>query len=238
MKNANVFKRCEMKYLLSSEQYEKIIKCIKEHTKEDEFGLSTIQSLYYDTQNSLLIRRSIESPTYKEKIRVRSYGLAKDDSQVFVELKKKYNNIVFKRRIKLTNNEAKSYMNNNQLEKPSQIGVEIDYFKSYYNKLVPSMLLIYNRIAYYSTEIEDLRITFDTNIKFRDYDLELDKGFYGKSILDENLYLMEIKTGTAMPLWLARLLSENLIYKTSFSKYGTAYKIVLNNKNMEVKKVG
>jgi SPX domain protein involved in polyphosphate accumulation len=237
MVSANVFKRYELKYFLTPEQYEIVMSEINNYTIEDEHGMCTIQSLYYDTPNKLIIRRSIEKPVYKEKLRVRSYGLANDKSKVYVELKKKYNGVVFKRRIGMKYLEAMGYLDNKNEANPCQIASEIDYFKSLYVELNPSMLLIYDRRAYYAKNDEDLRITFDTNIKFRDYALGLDKGFYGESILS-NGYLMEIKTGSAIPLWLAHVLSENHIYKTSFSKYGTAYETVLMRNNQEVIKVG
>ena len=75
----NVFHRLEYKYVLSLEQYNSIINKIKEVLKEDEHGSTTIQSLYFDTPNYRLIRQSIEKPAFKEKLRLRSYGLLKKD---------------------------------------------------------------------------------------------------------------------------------------------------------------
>ena len=104
--------------------------------KGDEYGRSTICNLYYDTPDYLLIRRSIEKPVYKEKLRIRSYSKASSDSTVFVELKKKYNHVVYKRREALTNKEAVNWLSG---EKPTsvnnQITSEIDYFLQYYEPL-------------------------------------------------------------------------------------------------------
>lgn len=218
------FKRHEIKYLLTIEQYKKVIDSITPHLEIDQYGKSIIQSLYYDTPNKLLIRRSIEKPDYKEKFRIRSYGLASSNSKVFLEIKKKVEKIVYKRRILLTLEEANLFMDGKS-EFDSQIAREIKYFKQYYEGLSPAMLLIYSRTAYCDNK-SDLRITFDNDIKFRDFDLGLDKGFYGESILPNDMVMMEIKTSTAIPLWLTKVLSENKIFKTSFSKYGTAYRMI------------
>ena len=85
-----VFKRYEKKYMLTKEQYESFKEDIDDFMKIDEYGLSTICNIYYDTVDYKLISRSIEKPIYKEKIRLRSYGIPTPDSTVFLELKKKY----------------------------------------------------------------------------------------------------------------------------------------------------
>ena len=82
--NQHIFKRFELKYILSKEQYENIVNGISEYMKIDKYGETTIQSLYYDTDTFLLIRNSIERPVYKEKLRIRSYGLSNEDNIVFI----------------------------------------------------------------------------------------------------------------------------------------------------------
>ena len=220
------FKRTELKYLITKEQYHTLLEEFEGKVALDQYGQTTIQSLYLDTPNSLLIRRSIEKPIYKEKIRIRSYGVAKPNQQVFFELKKKYDKVVFKRRIQITEEECFEWLQTKSNKFDSQISKEIDYFINFYEGIQPSLLLIYDRLAY-TTCVSDLRITFDSNIRYRDYDLSLQKGLYGESILDDNYLIMEIKSATAFPLWLVRILSKHKIYKTSFSKYGTAYKKIL-----------
>lgn len=221
----NVFKRYELKYILTSEQKDKLLEAMNPHMQLDKYGRTTIRNLYFDTDNYLLIRRSIEKPEYKEKLRIRSYGLAKADSTVFVELKKKYRSVVYKRRISLAEKEAIRWVTNeHHCCKRTQISDEIDYFIKFYKTLHPTVFLSYEREAYYSKDKSDFRVTFDDNILFRQEDLSLECEAYGTPLLDDDLVLMEIKCSGGIPLWMTEFLSENRIFKTSFSKYGTAYR--------------
>ncbi len=224
MADQMIFKRHEGKYMITTDDYETIKQAFAEHMKADKHGKSTICSLYYDTPDFRLIRRSIEKPVYKEKLRIRSYGVATPDTDVFVELKKKYEKVVYKRRISLSEQDAMKYLETGEIENRTQVVNEIDYFKSYYPGLAPSMLLMYDREAYYGKDNKDFRVTFDTNVLWRNYDLTLCNGIYGRPLLEQNMVLMEIKTATAIPLWMVDVLSKNKLYKTSFSKYGTAYR--------------
>lgn len=217
------FKRYEFKYLFREEQYRQLLQLLQQHTVCDEYGKSTICNLYYDTPSHLLIRRSLEKPIYKEKLRLRCYGTPTEDSEVFVELKKKYQSVVFKRRIRLTLGEAKRFLREKQWPNPSQVMKEILYAFQFYQDLQPSMCIFYDREAFYGKNDRDLRITFDSNVLFRTHDLQLEKGIYGQPILPEGYRLLEVKTSKAIPLWLSHYLTEAKIHKTPFSKYGTAY---------------
>jgi hypothetical protein len=223
MNYQNVFKRYELKYMIDDEQCELIKEAMKPYMKDDKYGISTIHNLYFDTPTNLLIRKSIEKPVYKEKLRVRSYRVTEADTEVFVELKKKYESVVYKRRISLSEDEAMQYLLADKKIEDSQIVREIDYFKEFYKDLRPAEYIYYDREAFAGLEDKNFRVTFDKNILCRDYDLSLDKGAYGDSILPEGKVLMEVKTATAIPLWMVEFLSKYKIYKTSFSKYGTAY---------------
>lgn len=226
-----IFKRYEKKYLLNENQYFAVLETLKANALPDKYGKSTVCSIYYDTADKRLIRASIEKPVYKEKLRLRSYGVPTDSTDCFLELKKKYKGIVYKRRIVTPYSDGVSYMKGNaNALKPSQIKNEIDYFKDYYGNLSPSVDIFYNRIALYGKEDPDLRFTFDSEILYRENELDLKKGIYGEKILPDGMYLMEIKTAGAMPLWTVHMLTELQIYPSSFSKYGTAYKNILNKK--------
>jgi hypothetical protein len=229
MSDQMIFKRYEIKYLLSAEQRAAIEQALDDHMIADVHGHSTILSLYLDTPDYRLVRRSMEKPFYKEKLRVRSYGVAEPDSTVFVELKKKYDSVVYKRRIGMTQQEADSYLETCQPTSDSQIAREINYCMQHYEQLAPKVLLSYERDAYYGDGDPNFRITFDENILWRDYDANLSSGVYGTPILGEGQSLMEVKTAGAIPLWLVHILSENHIYRTSFSKYGRAYCMMLSN---------
>ncbi len=223
-----VFKRYELKYLLSFDQKSRILDAIKEHMQLDPYGRSIIRNIYYDTDRYLLIRRSIEKPVYKEKIRIRSYHQASDDSTVFVELKKKYKKVVFKRRLTLSYRSATQWLEGKgRPEKSTQIAAEIDYFLSHYQTLCPTVFLSYEREAYFAKDGSDFRITFDDKVLCRQEDLSLKSEVYGTPILPEGKVLMEIKCSGGIPLWMTKILSEEKIYKTSFSKYGTAYKTII-----------
>ena len=218
------FKRYELKYLITVPQKEKLLKVLEPYMKLDEYGKSEIRNIYFDNDSFRLIRNSIDKPLYKEKLRVRSYGRPKEDEPVFVEIKKKYNHIVYKRRIKMPEIAAKEILkSNDNLPQDTQISREIDYFRKLYGPLTPKVFLCYDREAYYTIEPSDFRITFDDNIKYRLDNLELNSDSSGTKILPDDKVLMEVKTSTSIPLWLAHFLSEEHIYKTSFSKYGTAY---------------
>ena len=223
-----VFKRYELKFLLTTKQKEKLLAVMQPYMKLDEYGRTTIRNLYYDTDTYLLIRRSIEKPEYKEKLRIRSYSRASTDSTVFVELKKKYKHVVYKRRMPLPNREAMAWVSGKKhCGQHTQIANAIDYFMELYGTLHPTVFLSYEREAYYSKDGGDFRVTFDDNILCRQERLSLASDVYGTPILPEGKVLMEIKCSGGIPLWLTQVLSQEKIYKTSFSKYGTAYEMLI-----------
>lgn len=228
-----VFKRYEYKYLITQKQKDLFLVSMKDYIRADEYGQSTICNVYFDTPDYIIARQSIEKPIYKEKLRMRSYGKATKDQLIFIELKKKYQSVVYKRRICLREEEAMHYFGHYHLiEKHNQIALEIDYACQFYQNLLPMIYLSYQRTAYYAKNDPDLRITFDQHIIYRDYDISLCSTEDGQAILDENMVLMEIKVKDAIPLWLCHFLSEHHIYRTSFSKYGIAYQNIIKQKGV------
>lgn len=223
-----VFKRYELKYMLTKEQKEKVLQAMEPYMELDKYGRTTIRNIYFDTSNYRLIRHSIEKPAYKEKLRIRSYKRANPETKVFVELKKKYKHVVYKRRLSLTETEAIDWVSGrHHCHDYSQISKEIDYFLKYYEDLHPTLFLSYEREAYFSKCGDDFRVTFDDTVICREEDISLEAEVWGTSILDDNLVLMEIKCSGGIPLWMTHILSSEHIYKTSFSKYGTAYKNII-----------
>lgn len=219
----SVFQRYEIKYRLNTAQYHHLREVIDRHTVPDKYGESTVCSLYYDTPDRRLICRSIDRPLYKEKLRVRSYGVVQPSGTVFVELKKKFDHVVYKRRITMNEDRVDAYLAGGCPPSDTQIGREIDYACRLYPGLQPSVFLAYDRQAFFSVDDPHLRITFDRNIRFRETDLSMTAHTDGRLILPEDEWLLEVKTSGALPLWLVRALSAAHIYKTRFSKYGTAY---------------
>lgn len=224
------FQRIEKKYMLNQRQYDELIKKMEPYMQQDQYGLHTICNLYYDTEHYDLISHSIEKPVYKEKMRLRSYGVPGKEDRVFLEIKKKYAGTVYKRRIGLKLQEAYRCLDEGRCSGGGQINREIDYFIHFYHP-VPKQYIAYDRIALFGKEDSEIRITFDRNIRSRSCDLALEEGDYGEQILPAGNYLMEIKVPAAMPLWLVHFLEELKIYPCSFSKYGEVYKNIVEHRN-------
>ncbi len=219
-----VFRRIEKKYLLERPQYEKLVRALNTYMNKDKYFESNIMSLYYDTPDYRLIRASMEKPVFKEKIRLRSYGVPESDSTVFLEYKRKYKGVVYKRRTVMPLMDVDTFTSGGEIEPNNpQIENELRYAFKTYPDLQPRMLITYHRFSYYGKDDPNLRITFDDEVTYRGYDLDLSCGVYGRTLLKNGQRLMEIKIPDAMPLWLSKLLGELKIYPTSFSKYGTAY---------------
>ena len=220
----NVMKRYEMKYLMDAKQTGLLRQIVSKHMKIDEFGLTSIASLYYDTIDARLVRESMEKPVFKEKIRLRSYGLATEESPVFLELKRKYDGVVYKRRVQSTIPEVERFFSGEEITGgDAQIQKELAYFRDHYRTLIPACLIIYDRTAYYEPG-GDLRLTIDQAPRYRMEDLVLTDSMKGLPLLPKGWSILEIKVQGAMPLWLSQALSEGGIYKSSFSKYGEAYR--------------
>lgn len=233
----NVFKRVEKKYLIDEDTYIRLEEKLKDHIVPDEYGQSTICNIYYDTPDRRLIRTSLEKPVYKEKFRVRSYGTASSGSTVFIELKKKYKGVVYKRRTGMTLEQSDEFIKDQVfVDKNKQIQKEINYFLNFYKDIAPAMFISYDRVAYYEKNNPELRITFDQNIIYREEELSLDKGVWGTHLLNKGERVMEIKIPGAMPVWLSQILNELKIFPKSYSKYGTAYTRV-TSKNLKKGKV-
>ncbi len=243
------FKRYEIKYAMDRETMETVVARMSDHMAPDPHGHSQIQSLYFDTPDYLLARRSMEHPMYKEKLRLRSYGVADENTPVFLELKKKFDSVVYKRRITMTEDAMADYLMSTEnrrenlkkseqrqflrtVARSSQFSVtdhqilkEIDYSFERYEDLEPRMLLMYDRDAFYDRNDHEFRITFDSEVLWRNKDLDLKSGIYGERVCPEDKFLMEVKAGGAIPIWFVQILTDLELYKTSFSKYGTAYQI-------------
>lgn len=234
MSSPTVFQRYELKYLLTREQKAAILSAMASHMEPDNFGRSTIRNLYYDTDTYRLVRKSLERPIYKEKLRVRSYRTAGPDDEVFIELKKKYQSVVYKRRTGILEKEAAAYLAGKlPAPKPCQITDEIDYFRQFYETLAPRVFLSYEREAFYEKGNGSFRVTFDENILWRTTDLSLQAGIYGENILKPGQTLMELKTSGGIPLWMVDILTGQKLQKTSFSKYGSAYMTMLAGEKEE-----
>ena len=219
--------RKEVKYRLNKDQLVYFLDTIKDYVKEDEYGLTSVASIYFDTPNYTLINKSLDKPVYKEKLRLRSYGLANQDSTTYLEIKRKVEGVVYKRRIALKENEAYEMMNNFSTRN-DQVSKEIQELVIKYHNLKPQYLIIYDRLSYYQ-EGSDIRITIDQNPRYRTNDVNLHTSMEGTSLMDNKGAILEIKVQNAIPLWLTKILTKGHIYQSSFSKVGEAHKKEMAN---------
>ncbi len=217
------FQRYEKKYALSFAQQQALLQRIGPYLRPDDYGTYTICNIYYDTGDWRLIRASIEKPAYKEKLRVRSYGTPGPEDKVFVELKKKFDGVVYKRRVTMEAGQAEDFLTGRRFaEQYGQIGREITYFQEFYGTR-PRVFIAYDRLAFAGVEDPGLRVTFDSGLRWRDTQLDLRMGDYGAPISAAPESLLELKLSGACPLWLSSALSAVGAFPTSFSKYGACY---------------
>jgi len=220
----NVFRRRELKFLLNPDQKQVIEELMAQRMVPDKYGRSTICNLYYDTPDYRLIRRALEKPVYKEKLRLRSYGRIQPGVDVFLEMKKKYKGVVYKRRLRMSQTEAMEFMNRRApLPEDCQIGRELEYFRDFYQNLEPRVYLCYDRQAWFDPEDKGFRMTIDRNIRYRMEGLDLTAPVGGALALEPELSLLEVKASGGVPMWLVEHLSRERIFKQSFSKYGRVY---------------
>lgn len=230
----STFNRIEKKYIIDQSKYELLTRAFNQHLNDDFKNHETykISNVYYDTEDNLLIKKSIAKPKFKQKLRLRAYGKANDDSIIFLEIKKKINGYVNKRRTKIKVSEARDLVENNLLPDiheyhNEQVLKEIQYFTKQY-LLKPAVYLYYEREVFSSLDKDGLRITFDKNIRTRRNHVDITDLSDASLLLEGNLYVLEIKTNSNMPFWLTETLNELEIFSTSFSKYGSEFYQYLN----------
>ncbi len=241
-KDEKKFNRVEKKYLITAEQKAHMLKVINQNMKKDDYFISEVFNIYFDTDNFDLIIQSIEQPRFKHKLRARSYG---GYDKVFFEIKTKMRgkdyNIGYKRRVRITKRDYNKLVKNHtkmidympkNADTPSdhQVAREVDYLIEHYN-LKPMILVFYVRESYQGND--KLRITFDEDLKYRTNKiafrkLKSDKNFFN----DEKNIIMEIKAHGFLPLWLVRKLSEEKIFPEQFSKVGKIYEKARKEQNV------
>ncbi|MBQ1319173.1 MAG: polyphosphate polymerase domain-containing protein [Solobacterium sp.] len=224
MKNEQVFARVEQKYGLSEEQAAAFLELAGPYLKPDARSEYTLRNIYLDSPDDRMIIRSLEKPLYKEKLRLRAYGKPGAEGPLFLEMKKKSDGIVFKRRITLTAGEIPACLKGEGLKEKGQIGRELDYmFTSY--RPVPKAYIAYDRQAWSGAFNPDLRVTMDRRIRYRLGDLDISSPSPEEMLAMDSEVILEIKFQDAYPLWLTEILSHLRLQKTSFSKYGRVYRI-------------
>ena len=231
----NTFKRKEIKYVLNEAQLAAVQHAMESTMQLDQYGLSTISNIYCDSPDFEMTRRSIEKPQYKEKLRLRSYGAVHPTDTVYLELKKKYNGTVYKRRLPLTLGAAMAYLYHGIRPcADCQVLREIDYTVQHYGA-VRAVYVAYERMAYFGKENKEFRITLDFNIRGRMQNLAFGTDDACEVLCTQRYAVMEVKAAAALPAWLITALSENCIYPASFSKVGRIYtKFLMNNKEKNI----
>lgn len=227
----SIFNRYEQKYLISNKQKDELISVLRKYMIFDQYSVDGtayhVNNVYYDTSDNQIIRHSISKPIYKEKLRLRYYQYPlSNETIVYLEIKKKYSKRVNKRRLALTFEDARSYLDHGIAPTlttyiDQQVFKEIDYFMKS-NAVKPNTYIGYHRIAMVSP-VSDLRVTFDNLIVFDQARLDYEV-IPNPLLIDDNHYLVELKSETNLPLWLVSELSKLEAYSISFSKYGNAYR--------------
>lgn len=238
---ANIFVRHEKKFLINQEQMNLILDKFGSDLVLDEFcqdeGFSYINNIYFDTPGNDVIRESVSRPIYKEKLRLRSYSILKSDEEnAYLEIKKKYDGIGNKRRIKLKYKDAMDFVLNKTLPSfddyvSKEIALEINEFLKR-NEVIPAIFISSKRKAFYGKDDKDFRLTFDFDVKYRRDNVSLLDG-YGTNFLENGQIIMEVKFKDSIPFDFIEFLSNLGIYKTRFSKYGKIYEKELKNKYKE-----
>ena len=234
--NGSVFQRYEKKFLLTKTQYEKLLITVHRHMRLDAYckGGHTyhLRNVYFDTPDHQLISLSLLKPDFKEKLRIRKYGIRGDGNNVvFLEVKRKIKGIVTKRRASLSLSEIDQFMQDKIIPErdkyfDQQILKELNYMTQIY-QLRKAVFIEYNRLAFFDREDEEFRVTFDQDIYTRYDNFDFESKVKGIPLLAKDMVLMEVKVGEAMPLWFAKALAKQNIYLNSFSKYGKAYEYSL-----------
>jgi len=239
----DTFERKETKYLLSPLQYLQFRALAERHLAPAEYHESDVSSLYYDTPDDLLINRSLQGGKYKEKLRVRSYGAATQSSPVFIEIKKKFKGITYKRRVNCTLAAASAFLAGmdylEAIERwplkdtaaqeyahgtmSRQIAGELAWMRDHYEGIAPKMLVTTHRLSFVDVDDPDLRITFDSNVRWDNVSTTLEEAAGRHELFDNGERILEIKCGSAYPMWLVAALNECGIRPQSVSKYGRAY---------------
>jgi hypothetical protein len=217
------FKRYEQKYLLNQDQYRNFMDLIGDSFQPDQYGPSTIYSIYYDTPDFRIIRKAFTKYDYREKLRLRSYGIPKSGDSVYIEMKKKYQGITYKRRFPVYFGTLKNLYT--LPSPPANEGDLFDEFNYFYQRhsVAPSFFISYDRIALESKENKRFRLTFDTNIRWRSDNFDFSFGTLGYPLFKTNEYLLELKTIEPIPLYLSNCLTKNRIFPSSLSKSKLAY---------------
>ena len=240
----DTFERKETKYLLTPMQYIQFRALAEGHMAPAEYHESDVMSVYYDTPDDLLVNRSIAGGKYKEKLRVRAYGRGETtpETPVFIEIKKKFKGVTYKRRVNCTQAAADAFLGGMDYEQAIdtwpladaqaqdaahgrialQIAGEIAWMRDHYDGLAPRMDVRTHRLSFVDADDPELRITFDADVSWRKAGSSREH-----SLFANGERILEVKCAQAYPMWLVAVLNECGARPQSVSKYGRAYQAAM-----------
>lgn len=221
------FQRIETKYILDRAMLARLEADMRPYLTADDYATSTISNVYFDNDEFQMIQDSIARKGGREKMRMRTYAeQPNDDSQVFLEIKKKCDEVGFKYRLVSNPLSVTNYIVNGVADhtiSDDRVKAEVEQLQERYLDLKPKMVISYDRYSMRGLEDKKVRVTVDSNIRYRDYDVDLASGRYGLPLLEDDKVIMEIKVPGQYPQWLADILNKYGLEDQSFSKYGKAY---------------
>ena len=225
------FNRFELKYLISYDTSQRLQQDLKKYVIPDSYsksenGLYTLSSLYYDTEDYRFYREKVDWLKYRRKLRVRQYETEKpltDDSIVYVEIKQRVDRVTQKRRVPMTYKEAMDFCNDGIIP-PHEKRDEPVIFELYQfikqNNLKPSCITSYMRNAYFGTDYDTwLRVTFDTNIRYRKKNLNLADKEIWEFMVSPDKVIMEVKANERVPYRLTEMIASYNFRLIRVSKY-------------------
>jgi hypothetical protein len=235
------FCRTENKYPISEAAIPELARNLTLKLDVDPYAIHNghyqVNTIYFDDPTNAVVERSIDHPTYKEKLRLRSYGGAKPI--YFIEFKNKYRSDVFKNRIILSGREYEDFVFRQILPKPNgqfqhdRFLASLADFIHRHGAITPKSVIQYDRMAFVNRPFDAFcRVTIDTHILYRRENFHLNEAG-GEPLLDPGLAILEIKIGESLPLWLAHAINDLKIYRIPFSKYGSSF-VKANRKSLSV----
>ncbi len=235
------FRRFEFKYLMPIQTADKIIPSLLEHMQWDPYVVNTgkeyynVNSLYYDSAGFGCYYEKIAGVSARSKFRLRFYNKLEEGSKIFIEIKRKRDNIIIKDRIVenldetfniLNTNEYPNYLKN--LDKNKKSVLEEFLWAKNYASLRPQLMVSYFRKPLMSKYDDRFRVTFDYNIKTYKADWLNRPVGPAKDVLTDNLVL-ELKYNNFLPLWFYDIIEKYRLFRVPYSKYCTSLEKIHTN---------
>lgn len=222
------FKRIETKFIITQELFDQLQEQFAPYMEADAYAYSSITNIYFDNPDFQMIQDATNKLNGREKIRMRTYASQPDaQSEAFLEIKKKENEVGYKYRVTSTAEKVLNFVQTGQMDEPladQNVSREMNILLERYGQIQPKMHIAYSRYSMKGINDDQIRITFDSNLRFRHQDVHLGTSALDQSLVEAGEMIMEIKVPGDYPDWLAEILDGHGLVNQSFSKYGVAYK--------------